>query len=173
MILVAMLAVFFCQAQEEISIEDYRFTISASKAGLMELKLGQLALTNASSEEVKLLGQRMITHHTRTNKELKRLADQRGLFLMGDLDEKQQKRFEKLAAKKGLEFDKAYTKLMNRGHKKVIKDFEKEITKGEDVELKSWATATLPVLEAQMLGNQEIIEVMAKEKLEKLITFKY
>ncbi|HOZ87911.1 MAG TPA: DUF4142 domain-containing protein [Bacteroidia bacterium] len=172
MILVAMLAVFLCQSQEDISLADYRFTISASKSGLMGLKLGELALTNASSDEVKLMGQRMVDHHTRTNKELKKLADQRGLFLLGDLDEKQQKRFGKIAAKKGVEFDKAYTKLMKKGHKQVVKDFEKEITKGEDVELKSWATATLPVLESQMQGTQEAIELMAKEKLEKLITYK-
>jgi putative membrane protein len=172
MILFAMLAVFFCQAQEEISLGDYRFTISASKSGLMGLKLGQLALTSASSEEVKLMGQRMVEHHTRTNKELKKLADHRGLFLLGDLDEKQQKSFEKIAAKKGVEFDKAYTRLMKKGHKQVVKDYKKEIIKGEDIELKSWATATLPLLESQMQGTQAVIELLAKDKLEKLITYK-
>jgi len=170
--LVAVLAVLFCQSQEEISIEDYRFTMSVARTGLMHIKLAQLASANASSEETKNFGERMVIHYSQTNKEIKRLADQRGLFIPGDLNKKQQKRFNKISSKKGVDFDKAYAKFLKKEHKNDANVFDKEIKNGQDIELKNWAFLTLEKMELRIQGVDKSNDELVMEKLEKLITYK-
>jgi putative membrane protein len=88
----------------------------------------------------------MITDHTRANNELESLASRKGVILPTTLDEKAQKRYDKLAGKSGKTFDKAYSKCMVKDHKKDIGVFEKESTKGGDAEFRSWASGSLPTL---------------------------
>ena len=56
------------------------------------------------------------------------------------------RKYDDLAKKTGTDFDRAYLSEVIDGHKKNIKVFEKESKRGEDAELKSWATNTLPTL---------------------------
>ncbi len=172
LIILAVILMPVCKAQEEISLNDYRFTMSASKIGLMQMKAASLAGEKGSSAEVKLLAQRIIKQQGKSSMEIKKLADFRGIFLMGDLDKKQQKCFDKLSAKKGLEFDKAYVRLMKKLNSRILKDFKKEIENGQDPELRDWAILKLPALESQLNVSEEAVEAFAIAKLEELVTYK-
>ena len=134
-------------AQTTVSKKDKKFAECAAKDGLMEVKLGQLALTKASNAEVKKHAQMMVDDHTKANDELKGVASKKGIALPTALDEKQQKSYDKFAKLDGKKFDKKYSKCMVKDHKKALCLFKKEAKKGKDSELKSWANGKVATLE--------------------------
>jgi len=132
---------------QTVSDRDKKFVDCALHDGMMEVKLGELAQSNASSAEVKNLGKHMIDDHTKAGNELKAMAERKRLPVPSALTEKQQKAYDKLAQKKGTDFDKAYSHCMVKDHKKAICKFKKEAKKGDDSELKTWADKIVPTLE--------------------------
>jgi putative membrane protein len=138
--------------------DDVQFAIAAADGGLLEVQLGNLALTNASSAEVKKFGQSMIDDHSGANKELAALASQKNITLPQTLSEKNQKHYDELQQKKGKEFDEAYTDFMVKDHKEDIDEFKKEAVKGNDKDLQSWAQGKVPVLEHHLSMAQQAQE---------------
>ncbi len=126
--------------------KDIKFAKTAAEDGLMEVKLGELAQTNAMNAEVKGHGKTMITDHGKANGELKALAAKKSIELPSGVDAKKQERYDKLSKLKGKEFDKKYAKCMVKDHKKAVCLFKKESKKGKDPELKAWASGKLPTL---------------------------
>ena len=127
--------------------DDAKFAVEAADGGMMEVKLGELALKNGSSSQVKEFGQQMVTDHGRGNAQLKALTEQKGISIPTVLSDKCQKKVDELSSKQGADFDKAYAELMVKDHKEDIDEFKKEAEKGNDPELKNWAGETLPILE--------------------------
>lgn len=137
---------FLLSAQKQDS-KDEAFVKEAAEGGVMEVKLGELAKSKGSSQEIKTLGQHMFTDHSKANEELKALAAKKNMVLPTGLSKEGQKNYDELSKKSGEDFDKAYAKMMVEDHEKDIKKFKKEAEKGEDPEFKSWASKTLPTLE--------------------------
>jgi putative membrane protein len=131
--------------------KDKDFATDVAQAGLMEVMLGELAASNAESQDVKNLGKHMVTDHTNANKELMTLASKKNITLPSGLSKEGQMHYDKLSKKKGNDFDKAYSEMMVKDHEKVIDKFKKESEKGEDADLKAWATKTLPTLEHHLM----------------------
>ena len=146
-----LITAVFCSAGLLLSAQkqnkDEEFAKEAADAGMMEVKLGELAQSKGQSQEIKTLGQHMVTDHTKANEELKALAMKKNIVLPNAMSKDAQKSYDELSGKNGAEFDKAYAKMMVKDHEKVIAKFKKESEKGEDPDLKSWATKTLPTLE--------------------------
>lgn len=126
---------------------DTEFAVSVADDGLLEVQLGELAQLNASAPEVKSLGKMMVDEHTKANAELKSLAAQKNISLPTELSEDSQKKYQDLAAKTGKEFDDEYTDFMVKDHKDDIDKFNKQADKGDDQDLKSWASGKLSTLE--------------------------
>jgi putative membrane protein len=141
------LSAFFYTLSAQDQNKDHKFVTEAAEGGLMEVKLGELAIKNAKRDKVKALGQYMVTDHTKANNALKAIAASKGISLPAALGKNGQKEYDKLSGKMGDDFDKAYTDLMVKDHKKDIELFKKESEKGEDREFKDFATKTLPTLE--------------------------
>lgn len=155
---------FSMSAQNLVSDKDVEFVNKAAIGGMLEVKLGHLARSNGASNEVKQLGEQMVLDHSKTNDELKVLASRKNITLPADLDEKAQKTYNDLSAKQGHEFDKAYTKCMVKDHKKDINLFKKEAKNGNDQELRTWASQTLPKLEHhQQMAKQTCKKVKEKK----------
>ena len=131
--------------------KDADFAVAAADGGRLEVQLGQLALKNASSEEVKKFGQSMIDDHSKANEELRMLAEQKNITLPVALSDKNQKDYEDLARKSGLEFDKAYSEFMVKDHKEDIGEFKKEAENGNDPEIKAWAAGKVTTLEHHLM----------------------
>jgi putative membrane protein len=146
------------------SEKDMKFAREAAEGSMMEIKLGELAQTNGSTAEVKSLGTMMITDHTKANDELKALAAQKNISLPGTMSDKAQKHYDKLAKKQGKDFDKAYAKCMVHDHKKDICLFKKEAKKGDDADLKQWASNTVPTLEHHKQMSEETCKAVHKNK---------
>jgi len=143
---------------------DSEFAVTVADASMLEVQLGQLAQVNGSAPEVKKFGKEMIAAHTKAGEELKALALQKSISLPDALGEKSQKKYDDLAKKTGKDFDEAYADAMVSGHKDAEDAFKKEIDKGKDADLKSWATSTLPTVENHLAMAKEIETVTDKKK---------
>src|SRR4051794_28135617 len=84
--------------------KDVDFVKEAAQGGMMEVRLGELAMTNAANQQVKDFGKRMVDDHGKANKELLSLANNRGLKLSTDLDSKHNDMINQLTKIKGPEF---------------------------------------------------------------------
>src|SRR5471030_480556 len=103
-----LLAIPCVKAETTVSMADTNFILAAAQGGMTEVKLGELAATNAMREDVKNFGQMMVKDHTAINDNLKALAAQKGITLPDGLDAKHQGMVDKMAALMGSEFDDAY-----------------------------------------------------------------
>src|SRR5207248_3160534 len=121
-----------------------------------EVKLGEYAMTAASSEAVKKFGKRMVDDHSKANKELKTLAADKGVTLPSTLDKKCQEVYDKLAKIKGAEFDKEYMRHMVEDHEKDVAKFQTAAKSLQDPDLKAWALKTLPTLNEHLRMAKEI-----------------
>lgn len=148
------------EVKNVLSDQDKKFAENASRGGVMEVMLGKLAATNAGSAAVKSLGEMMVKDHTKANEELKKWASGVGYTLPTDLDDKKQKKYDELKAKKGMEFDKMYTDFMVDDHKEDIEDFKKQASDGSDAALKSFASNTLPTLEHHLMESKKVKEAV-------------
>jgi putative membrane protein len=142
--------------------EDAEFAVAAADGGLLEVQLGQLAVSKGSSEAVKKLGQSMVDDHSKANGELKTVAAQKNITLPSTLSDKSQKHYDELSEKSGADFDKAYAKFMVEDHKDDIDAFKKEADKGNDPDLKSWAAGKISVLEHHLTMAEQTRDAVDK-----------
>lgn len=135
--------------------DDAEFAAEAAEGGMLEVQLGELAQTNATSPKVKEFGQTMVTDHGKANEELKNLAQKKNIALPAALGTEKMKIYDDLKAKKGNEFDKAYIDHMIKDHEEDIEAFREESNEGKDSELKAWAGEKLPTLEHHLQMAKE------------------
>ncbi len=145
-----LLAIPCAKAEMTVSMTDTNFILAAAQGGMTEVKLGELATTNAMRDDVRNFGQMMVKDHTAINDDLKALAAQKGITLPDGLDAKHQAMVDKLTALTGSEFDDAYIAAMIKGHKKDAKAFKAEAAVTQDTDIKSFLDKSLPVVEAHL-----------------------
>lgn len=147
-------------ANKTLSAQDKSFADAAAKGGMMEVMMGELAATNASNATVKSLGAMMVKDHGKANEELKKWASASAYTLPTSLDADQQKKYDELKAKKGAEFDRAYSNLMVADHKEDIAAFKKQASEGSEASLKSFASSTLPTLEHHLMESEKAMKAV-------------
>jgi putative membrane protein len=128
------------------SAQDKQFAKDAASGGMLEVRLGQYASDNASSDAVKKFGEKMVGDHTKANDKLKEVASQKSIEVPKVLSDEDQKVLDRLEQLKGADFDKAYVKQMIEDHLNDVHAFEKEVNDGTEPAVKAFAEATLPSL---------------------------
>jgi putative membrane protein len=126
--------------------DDSQFMMQAASGSLMEIEAGKLAKKNAQSKEVSDFASRMIIDHTKANEELKALAVSKNISLPLSPETAEVKHLNEIGSLKGKDFDQQYVNMMISDHEKTINMFEDQIKHGSDVNVRKWATQTLPVL---------------------------
>jgi putative membrane protein len=144
--------------------DDAEFAVKAADAGMLEVQLGTLALTKASSPQVKQYAQMMVDDHTKANNELKALAQQKNITLPTTLGNENQRRYNNFNEKTGADFDKDYMDQMVKDHRDVIDEFEDQAEDGNDAELKSWASSKLTALRHHLEEAERIQEAVKNNK---------
>ena len=135
---------------------DERFVKKAAQDGVAEVEMAKIAEQRATDPEVKQLAQRIEQDHEKANEELKQLASQKGISVPDQPDRGHQKRSKTLSQLSGSDFDKSYIKEMVKDHKKDVKEFQKEATKGKDADLKNWASRKVDTLRQHLQLAQNI-----------------
>jgi len=128
------------------SRSDIKFMKEAAQGGMLEVKLGRIAMQNAASPEVRQFGERMVADHGKGNDELKSLARSENVALPDQSGADHEKEIQRLEKLSGPDFDREYMKMMVADHHKDIRAFEHEAQRGDDPEVKAFAAKTLPTL---------------------------
>ncbi|MBJ6724731.1 DUF4142 domain-containing protein [Geomesophilobacter sediminis] len=136
--------------------KEKAFMKKAAADGVAEMQLGQLAQTNAKTQEVKDFGSRMVTDHGKANDELTAIAQQKGLTLPSAVNRKHKMLADKLNKLTGDAFDRAYMREMVKEHMKDVATFKKAQKNAQDSDLQGWIGKTLPILEDHLKNAKEI-----------------
>jgi putative membrane protein len=138
--------------------QDYQFMAKAARIDQGEAQLGKLAENKGSIAEVRDFAGDMIKDHTKVNKGLKELAQQKGATLPNQLSPKQHSELQKLQGLSGKQFDKTYAQDMVKGHTKAVNEFANASKHCSDPDLRAWAQTTLPLLQEhlRMAKNMEV-----------------
>ena len=126
------------------------FAVKAANGGMMEVEGGKLASEKASSKRIKSFGDMMVKDHSEANDKLKRIATGLNIALPDTLSYDSKTELNKLANKKGKDFDKAYMNMMLEDHKNDLTEFRRAADNLKDSSIKSFAETTLPVLEKHL-----------------------
>jgi putative membrane protein len=137
-----------------------RFVLHASAGGMAEVALGKLAMTKATSGEVRKFAQQMVEDHTKANKQLMQIAESKQLPVARDMDKKHQEMERKLSEMTGEQFDREYIKGQVKDHEEAVALFTKFAENGQDADLKGFATQTLPTLKEHLKHVKDLAERM-------------
>lgn len=135
---------------------DSTFVKEAASGGMMEVELGRMAANQASNEDVKKFGQRMVDDHSKANNELSALAQKKNITLPTEMGKKEQATRDHLAKLNGAAFDKAYMQHMVTDHTKDVREFDRESKSGKDPDVKAWAGQTLPTLQDHLRNAKQV-----------------
>lgn len=135
---------------------DSKFLKEAASGGMLEVKLGELAVQQAENAEVRRFGQRMVTDHTKANKQLTSVAEKANVTLATALNSKDQATYNKFRDLKGADFDKAYIANMVKDHEHDVAEFTKCSKNAENQQLREFAAQTLPTLEEHLRQARSI-----------------
>jgi putative membrane protein len=119
-----------------------------------EIKAGQLAQKNGSTQQVKDYGQMLVTDHQKADKQVQQVATKMHVELSSqNLDQQQmekmkvhQNKLEQLRAMKGKEFDRGFAQMMSNGHQEVI-DMVKNAQANAKSDMKTLLDGLLPDLQ--------------------------
>ncbi len=136
---------------------DQKFMQEAMQGNLAEIQMGQLAQQKGQSDDVKSYGQMLVTDHTASNEDAKKVVDQMGMTPPTEPSATQKAMYNKISKLSGAAFDRSFAKEMVADHKKDIAEFKRESRKKDDPAAQ-FAQQTLPTLQKHL---------DAAEKLEK------
>ena len=134
----------------QLSEKDYKFVKEASRSGMSEAELGNLAKQKGTSDSVRNFGERMSRDHQKANNEWKDIAAKKGATIPADLTHGERSTMDKLQKANGAEFDKEYSQAMVKDHKKDVKDYKDAAEDLKDPDLKAFAQKTIPTLEEHL-----------------------
>ena len=134
----------------QVAAEDTQFMKDAAQSGMAEVKMGELASSNAESQPVKDLAQKIVTDHKKANEELKQLAMKKSVSLPDAVTEEQKTMLQHLTSLKGREFDSAFKQHAVENHQKSVDKFKTAAEKAKDADIKAFAAKTLPTLQQHL-----------------------
>jgi putative membrane protein len=132
------------------STQDQAFINQAWNINTTEIKLGQIAQTRATNQDVRGFAQMMITDHSKLNTELQTLAAQVSGTVPLQLEKTNQDLIDRLTKLSGSDFDKQYMGAMIDGHASAIGTFEERSKETPQTDVDKWAAKTLPSLKEHL-----------------------
>ncbi|GAA4501972.1 hypothetical protein GCM10023172_24590 [Hymenobacter ginsengisoli] len=144
--------------------KDSEFLTKAASGGMLEVQMGSQVAKRAQTPGAKQAAQKMVSDHTKANAELKALAAKKNITLPTVLGEEQQKVYNDVLAKKGIDLDKEYVKQMVKDHKDDIKEFTDGSTNTGDPEIRAYASKNIPVLQMHLAMFEKLQHEMDAKK---------
>jgi putative membrane protein len=139
----------------DLASQDRDFLERAAEGGNAEIAIGTLVDGRALRPEVLAFGKMMVAEHTAINQQLAALAAAKRIALPTSLGEHQQN-FDRLVDLRRDEFDREFAQVMIGDHQEAVRLFREEAAGGVDPELKAFAIATLPKIEAHLAHAEKL-----------------
>lgn len=137
---------------------DKHFVKEAMQGSMAEIQLGQLAQQNASSDDVKQFGQRMVQDHQKLSDQMQPIASQMGVTPPTELSAKDKALQKRLQGLTSAEFDKAYMSAMVQDHRKDLAEFKREASMAKDPQVKDAAQQGTQVISEHLHMAQDIAQ---------------
>jgi putative membrane protein len=165
MLLIAALGTASTVALGADAISAADFTKKAGEAGVAEVEMGKLGAAKATNADVKAFAQKMVTDHTKANKELAAAAKAKGLEVPtepGLMHKGMKEKFDHQSA--DTDFNHDFMQQMVRDHKATVELFETAANDTTlDAELRALAKKTLPTLKQHLADAQTLEAKLAKK----------
>jgi len=110
-----------------VSRADTDFVRDVTRANAAEIDLGRLAAERSTSPDVKEFANMLVTDHTAAGKKLGAITTEHAIEATTDNDDNLRDLRDKLSAKQGLDFERAYVDAMVDGHQKMIDKLESRL----------------------------------------------
>jgi putative membrane protein len=141
-------------AANPLSQVDKDFVQAASMSSSTEIDAAKLAISNSSDKDVKSFAHHMMLDHTTLTMQLK-MAAPHGVVVPKDNSDTSV--LDELKPLKGKEFDQVYIQKVGlEGHRTAIAAFEKEISDGQNPDLKRAAQKALPTIKEHYKMAQDL-----------------
>lgn len=163
-LLVIVCCSYGLSAQSTLTKKETKFIKHVAEISLLEIKIGELAATNASSQVVKSTAPILVSDYKKTEEDIKALAAKKSVILPTELCPKKQKFYTYFTGKKGNDFDKAYTKCTAKANKKGLCKVKKINKRTNDAELKAWSSEMLVTLEKHKALLKETCDNLKNKK---------
>lgn len=137
-------------------LNDADFVVLAYNSGLTEIEMGKIAQKNAMDQEVKDLGKSTVDDFAKMNARIKEFSAKKDITIPTIPGKKSQKKIGDLKERTGNIFDRAYTETMIEEHVKEIKTFEDAEKEASDLEIKAFASETLPMLRKHLAAAEDL-----------------
>jgi len=136
------------QGQHQQMSQDQKFLMAAINGGNYEVQSSRMALTRSQDPNVKKIAQQMIDDHMKANQELMQIMQNKRIPMppSQQLDPIHSAMMQKLSMEQGKDFDDCFMEQQALAHVAAVMCFTKESKKGEDNEIKQFASKTLPKL---------------------------
>jgi putative membrane protein len=132
------------------SAQDTRWLTSAHQAGLAEIQVGQLAVRNGQTEEIRSLGTLLIEDHHRLDGRIQALAARLGVDLPTSPTTEQASIATRLTGQPASRFDLEFVTAMRSAHRTAVADAENEVSTGTDQSVKALAQEALTALKKHL-----------------------
>jgi putative membrane protein len=123
------------------------FIKEVAVSDMFEIESSKLAQTKGDAKN-KTFASQMVTDHTKTSSEIKGMVS--GGKVKAELptamDSSHQSKLDKLKSLEGKDFDKQYASDQVSAHKDAVNLFDRYAKGGDNADLKSWASKTVPAL---------------------------
>ncbi|MGZ3181911.1 MAG: DUF4142 domain-containing protein [Telluria sp.] len=121
--------------------KDSDYMKKSAQGLLAEVAMGKMAQAQASDQEVKQFGQRMVADHGKDLQKLRHLARRKNVTLPDSPDKDQTEEAGKLAKLSGAEFDREYVRYEAQDHKDDVEENGKTMKKASDAGVRKFASA--------------------------------
>jgi len=129
---------------------DQTFVIKVASAGMHEVQVNTAAKDKAHDAEVKHFAEKMVTDHSKANKELMSVAKAAGIGVPTQMLDEHQKDVAKWRNFNGANFDKEFMHHMVMDHEKAVSLFERASKECQNPQLKAFAEKTLPTIKEHL-----------------------
>lgn len=149
-------------AMAKDTVDPAKFVDEASAAGVAEIETAKLALQKSTTPAVKTFAQEIINDHSAANKQLVGIAQKKGLKVATEAELTAKAKTLILKQRDGESFDEAYANNQVKAHKDAIELFNKAAV-SPDVDLASFAVATIPKLEHHLHAAEALAKAYEKK----------
>lgn len=155
---VGLVTTFSCTPMDEnvVTATDRQFVESAVRRNQLDMQIGQVARTRATSDEVRRFGEILLRNGNAISEELKAMIEKKSLILP-DLEAlTTQPEVDQLISTPESNFNTAFLSTIIDSRKITLNLFEQQVRAGKDNELRSWASSKLPQLRQELDRAQTI-----------------
>jgi putative membrane protein len=160
---VAMMTFGAAAAAPAVNKSDQKFVTDAIEGDLAEVQIGKLVQQKGTDDQTRSFGEMLVTDHSANNEKASALANSLGITAPTEPNKMQKAMYDRLSKLSGKAFDRQAARMMVAGHRKTIKEFDKEAKSSND-QVAGFAKDTLPTLQKHLEAAQSLVKTETAEK---------